>query len=141
MAQPGLTMDDIVRPGHVNSDLIRYELHRVWAIEGKLKPGYRHLSPHRITYVDEDSWAGVASDMYDARGNLWRVSEGYLLNYYDVPVVHHFADDHSDLINGRHASNAGWPNLGGDPGNLINYREMPDPDINTPAGLRKYGMR
>ena len=58
-----------------------------------------------------------------------------------MPVVHHFADDHSDLINGRHASNAGWPNLGGDPGNLINYREMPDPDINTPAGLRKYGTR
>ena len=141
MAQPGLTMKDIVRPGHVNSDLVRYELHRVWVIEGKLKPGFRHLSPHRVSYIDEDSWAGVAQDMYDAQDNLWRVSEGYLINYYDVPLVHQFADDHSDLINGRHASNAGWPNISGNPGDLMNFHVMPDPDVQTPAGLRKYGMR
>lgn len=45
------------------------------------------------------------------------------------------------FMDGRHASNAGWPNLGGDPGNLINYHQMPDPAIMTPAGLRKFGLR
>ncbi len=141
LAQPGITFKDIVRPGHVNSDLLRYELHRVWAIEGKLKPGFRHLSPHRFTYADEDSWTGLAADMYDARGDLWRVSEGYVLNYYDVPVVHHYADDHSDLISGRHAANGGFSALGGDPSYLPNFHVMPDPAFQTPAGLRKYGMR
>lgn len=141
IAQPGITFKDIVRPGHVNSDLLRYELHRIWAIEGTLKPEYRHLSPHRYVYVDEDSWAGLATDMYDARGDLWRVSEGYVLNYYDMPLVHHYGDDHSDVISGRHAANGGFSAIGNDPKNLPNFHVMPDPEIQTPAGLRKYGMR
>ncbi|HEX4914893.1 MAG TPA: hypothetical protein VFV51_13090, partial [Vicinamibacterales bacterium] len=72
---------------------------------------------------------------------LWRVMEGYLLNYYDVPLTHHFADDHADVISGRHASNGGFANVGGDPKNFPNFHVMPDPEIQTPAGLRKYGMR
>ena len=60
LADPQYDFKDIVRKGHVNSDLKRYELHRVWVIEGKLKPGFRHLGPHRLVYVDEDSWAARA---------------------------------------------------------------------------------
>ena len=141
LAQPGLTFDDIARVGHDNSDLIRYELHRVWAIEGKLKAGFRHLAPHRIVYVDEDSWAGAATDMYDARGDLWRVSEAFLINYYNVPMVNWWGDDHADLISGRHAANGGWSNVGGNVSDIINFHTMPDPAINTPAGLRKFGTR
>ena len=35
--------DDIVKPGHINPDLVRYEKHRVWVVEAKLKVRY---SPH-----------------------------------------------------------------------------------------------
>ncbi len=141
ITQPGITFKDLVRVGHINSDFVRYELHRVWAIEGKLKPGFRHLSPHRIVYADEDSWAAGAADMYDARDELWRVSEAYLINFYNVPMVQWWGDDHADVISGRHASNTGFPNIGGNVSDIPNFSTMPDPDIMTPAGLRKYGTR
>ena len=141
LARPGLTLDDIVRPGHVNSDHKRYELHRVWVIEGNLKPGFRHLGPRRVVYVDEDSWAGSLADMYDAQGTLWRASESYLLNFYDVPMVHWWGEDHSDLISKRHTGSSSYYNAGGNESDLPNFHVMPDPEIMTPAGLRRFGVR
>jgi len=144
LAQPEYDFKDIVRKGHINADLKRYELHRVWVIEGKLKAGFRHLGPHRLVYVDEDSWAGALADMYDAQGNLWRVSEAYLLNYYNVPMVHWWGDDHSDLISGRHAGVNGYFNHGAKLGTFppdYSPAGKPDADLMTPAGLRKYGVR
>ncbi len=35
--------------------------------------------------MDEDSWQILAVDQYDNRDQLWRVSEGHVINYYDVP--------------------------------------------------------
>jgi hypothetical protein len=141
LAAPGYEMKDIVRAGHINSDLKRYELHRVWVLEGTLKPGFRHLSPRRFGYLDEDSWAGAAAEMYDANGELWRVSESYLLQYYDVPLINYWAEDNSDLINGRHASSAGFFNVGAKRGTGPPTFVKPDPAYFTPAGLRKYGVR
>ena len=34
---------DLVKARHVNPELARYELHRVWVVEGTLKPGKRHI--------------------------------------------------------------------------------------------------
>lgn len=34
---------DLLKPGHPNPAYTRYELRRVWVLEGKLKPGYRHV--------------------------------------------------------------------------------------------------
>ena len=31
--------DDLVKPNHLNPDLVRWELHRVWVVEAKLKDG------------------------------------------------------------------------------------------------------
>jgi hypothetical protein len=144
IADPQYSFKDMVQKGHVNSELKRWELHRVWVIEGKLKPGYRHLGPHRLVYVDEDSWAAALADMYDAQGNLWRVSEAYLLNYYNVPMVHWWGDDHSDLISGRHTGTNAYFNHGAKLGTFppdFSASGKPDPEIFTPAGLRKYGVR
>ncbi|MFZ2950572.1 MAG: DUF1329 domain-containing protein, partial [Desulfuromonadaceae bacterium] len=44
------TKDQQLRPGHVNPDLMRYELHRVWVVEAKLKPGKRHIYSKRMIY-------------------------------------------------------------------------------------------
>ena len=34
---------DIIKRNHINQDLPRYELHRVWVVEGTLKPGTSHV--------------------------------------------------------------------------------------------------
>jgi len=78
---------DIVRTGHINPDHARYELHRVWVVEGLLKEGARHIYGRRVFYVDEDSWQIAVADSYDLGGELWRVNEAHAINYYTVPVL------------------------------------------------------
>jgi hypothetical protein len=78
---------DIVRPGHLNQDLVRYEPHRVWVVEATLKQGKRHVYAKRTFYVDEDSWQVAHTDAYDGRGELWRVHETESVQYYDVPTM------------------------------------------------------
>ena len=65
-------------------DLVRWELHRVWVVEATLKPGKRHIYSKRMFYLDEDSWTALASDQYDARGQLYRSSFAYQSYSYDV---------------------------------------------------------
>ncbi|MBA56035.1 MAG: outer membrane lipoprotein-sorting protein [Pseudomonadales bacterium] len=83
------TKDDktLLKKGHINPEFTRYELHRVWVIEGTAKDGIRHLYSKRRFYIDEDSWSIVQADQYDARGQLWRVHLSYLVSYYHVPVT------------------------------------------------------
>lgn len=82
----GLGYDDILQVGHINPDHTRYELHRVWVVEGRLKEGAKHVYSRRVFYVDEDSWQIGVSESYDMEGKLWRVAEAHALNYYTVPV-------------------------------------------------------
>lgn len=63
--------------GGVNPARLRYELHRVWVVEGDLKKGYSHPYSKRVSYYDEDYWQPVVADRYDKRGNLWRMAEYY----------------------------------------------------------------
>ncbi|MBS0375581.1 MAG: DUF1329 domain-containing protein [Proteobacteria bacterium] len=79
--------DDVIRPQHINQDLTRYELHRVWVVESTLKPGQRHIYKRRTLYIDEDSWQILAVDCYDNRDQLWRVQEGRAINFYNVPTL------------------------------------------------------
>ncbi len=83
LAAKETSIASLTTPNHLNQDPIRYENHRVWVVEGKLKAGTRHIYHRRTFYQDEDSWFIVAGELYDARGELWRVQEGYLINYYD----------------------------------------------------------
>jgi len=62
----------LLTPNHENPEFIRWELHRVWIIEGKLKEGVRHLYPSRTLYADEDSWLFTMADNFDGQGQLWR---------------------------------------------------------------------
>lgn len=125
--------DEIVKPGHINQNLVRYELHRVWIIEAVIRPGFRHLSPRRFAYYDEDSWAGAIADMYDAQGRLWRHSQEFLINYYDMPMTDYWGTAHYDLLTGRYASITGWG-----PRDFETGFEW---YLATPQGLRKAGVR
>lgn len=97
---------DMHKPGHLNPDLLRYELHRVWVVEATLKPGQRHLISKRTFYVDEDTWQVGLVDMYDSRGDLWRVLEGFPIQYYDVQVPWYTDYVIYDLHSGAYISNA-----------------------------------
>ncbi len=100
-----LKYSDIIRPKHVNPDHLRYELHRVWRVEGTLKEGTRHIYKKRVFYVDEDSWNIIAAEYYDKRDQLWRVHESHTINYYDVPTIWTVSDISYDLENGRYGAN------------------------------------
>ncbi len=109
---PAVGHEDIARPGHINPEHARYELHRVWVVEGTLKDGARHIYGRRVFYVDEDSWQIAVAESYDRNGELWRVNEAHAINYYTVPVlwstleVFHDLQAERVLINGldnRHA--------------------------------------
>ena len=74
---------DVTKPGHVNPDLMRWELHRVWVVDATLKPGKRHIYARRVFYLDEDSWVAMASDEYDARGQLFVSGFNNMIYAYD----------------------------------------------------------
>ena len=94
--------DEMIQAGHVNPDLLRYELHRVWHVRATLKAGQRHQYKTRDFYFDEDSYQLLVIDHYDNRDNLWRVAESYTINYYDQPLLWTAGDAVYDLTNGRY---------------------------------------
>lgn len=140
LAKPFPSFDPIVRAGHVNSDLVRWELHRVWVLHAELKPGFRHIHPYRTVYIDEDTWMGVLGDAYDSAKNLWRVSVMLPINYYNIPMTFKIGSFHSDLLNGRMTGGVDWPQIGSSP-NPPDFTTPLDTSIFTPQGLRKYGLR
>ncbi|GAC1691863.1 MAG: DUF1329 domain-containing protein [Steroidobacteraceae bacterium] len=93
---------DILKKNHINQDLARYELHRVWVVDATLKPGVSHLYSRRTFYVDEDSWQILGVDCYDSRGQLYRVQEGHSMSYFDVPTQWTALEVDMDLSNGRY---------------------------------------
>ncbi len=97
-----LKYSDILKKNHINPDVARYELHRVWVVDSTLKPGQSHLYSRRTLYLDEDSWQIVAVDCYDSRGQLYRVQEGHVISYYDVPALWTALETVYDLTNGRY---------------------------------------
>ena len=100
-----LKVENILGDKHINPDHARYELHRVWVVEGRLiteKGRKDHKYSRRVFYVDEDSWQIAAADNYDKAGDLWRVSEGHMINYYQVPVPWYTLRVYQDLKQGRY---------------------------------------
>jgi hypothetical protein len=127
---------DIIKPLHINQDLARYELHRVWVVEAKLKEGTSHIYPRRTFYLDEDSWHVLAVDQYDSRGQMWRVSEAHCINYYEVPVFWSTLEVHTDLQAGRYLA-FGLDNQG----KMYDFSVKRTPGNYTPQSLRMEGVR
>jgi hypothetical protein len=91
--------EDIIRPNTPNGDLLRYELHRVWVVDGTLKAGSKHIYGRRTFYLDEDTWTVVYEDAYDTRKNLWRVAIHPMIQFYDAKVPWYRANIWHDLNN------------------------------------------
>ena len=74
-------------PSHANQDALRYELHRVWVVEGTLAPGKHHVAPRRRLYLDEDTWLAVYSEAWDEDGRLWKFGEATMMDLPSVPAM------------------------------------------------------
>ena len=79
--------EEVLGINHLNPDLIRWELHRVWVVEATLKAGSRHVVPKRMYYFDEDSWNLLLSDGWDAKGQLWKSYVSLTLLAPDIPAL------------------------------------------------------
>ena len=108
-----LAAKDILQHRHINPEHARYELHRVWVVEGTVKVTQRnpnalrlenrgHQYSRRVFYLDEDTWQIALAENYNEEGRLWRVSEGHMVSYYEVPVPWYTLEVFYDLIQQRY---------------------------------------
>ncbi len=112
-------------------------MHRVWVVEATLKEGKRHIYTKRVFYLDEDSWTALASDQYDARGQLYRASFAYPSYSYDVQAP--FADTFA-----IYDFNSGAYNISGLFGahsGLKYMTELPRDSFWSPEALAGAGLR
>ncbi|MDJ0847764.1 MAG: DUF1329 domain-containing protein [Myxococcota bacterium] len=124
---------DILQKQHINPELARYELHRVWVLEAVRKPDAEHIYSRRIFYLDEDSWQIALAESYDDEGRLWRVNEAHALNHYEVPVLWHTLLVFHDLAARRYAI-TGVDNTRSAP----SFRDTADPIEFSPNALQYY---
>lgn len=138
LGSPQVRYSQLLQPGHLNPEYTRYELHRVWVVEGTLKPGMRHVYSKRRLYLDEDSWQAAVVDQYDGRGELWRVSMAYLKNYYELPTIWSALDVYHDLQARRYHVQ----NLDNEEAGSRDFSQpLPEVGAFTPAALRRLGTR
>ncbi len=134
---PKLKYADIIKAGHINQDLTRYELHRVWHVTATLKAGERHIYAKRDFFIDEDTWQAAAIDHYDGRGNLWRVAEAHSLHYFNKQVPWYSLEALYDLQSGRYLA-LGMKN---EEKQSYEFGTVASSSEFTPAALRQAGVR
>jgi len=78
-------IEDILKPGFLNPDDVRWELHRVWEVEATLAPGKRNVIAKRRLFLDEDTWIVALGDEWDANGQIWKETFGLLTLAPDMP--------------------------------------------------------
>jgi hypothetical protein len=105
--------EDMYGPKHMNPDLVRWELHRMWVVEATLKPGKRHIYAKRVLYLDEDNWTTLAEDLYDAQGNMFKSDYMFVTQSYDTMSSASMAFVIYNLTNGiylyvNHNMSGGW---------------------------------
>ncbi|MBP2298251.1 DUF1329 domain-containing protein [Azospirillum picis] len=104
LTNPGLTVKDLLWPGHPNPQFLRYEMHRVWVVDARLKPNFRHGLPDRTYYLDEDSWQILAAEHYDGKGQLLRYAEAHPVAHWQVPALLPAAEFTFDLTADRYVA-------------------------------------
>jgi hypothetical protein len=126
---------DLLGEKFLSPEFVRWEKHRVWIVEGNLKEGQRHLYAKRRFYMDEDSWAAYAGEMYDGQNNLWRVQFTYGAKLYDRKTNFNASYGAYDLLQGIYNLNQKPI-----PGKFRNGVTQGDKYF-TPKGMARSGVR
>ena len=137
MHQGNLKLDNILLAQHINPQHLRYEAHRVWVVEAKLRVGFNHRYATRRYYVDEDSWSIVYAEEYDKDGELLQVTEAHTINYYDMQVVFPTLEVTYDLENSRYYAEG----LDNERGATINFAVDFNPKDFSPNAIRREAVR
>jgi len=128
---------DLVKARHLNQDFLRYEKRRVWEIQADLKSGTRHVYKRRVYHIGEDSWQIASAELYDGRGQLWRVSELEQLQAYNVPLCLYAGQMDYDLQAGRYLASA----LNNEEPAVNFFADELSGDEYTPSAIRRMGSR
>ena len=105
-------------------------------VEATLREGKRHVYAKRTFYLDEDSWAALASDEYDARGQLYRTGFAYMAPSYDLPAPYTDMFGHYDLVSRMYSLTGFIAETGG----LRHTKPLPDREW-TADSLAGAGVR
>ena len=129
-------VEDVLGDKFFKPEAIRWEKRRVWVVDSTLKEGQRHLYSRRTFYIDEDSWVAVAGDMYDGRGNLWRLQ-------YDYPAPQ--TGNNNDFVSsyGAYDLLQNIYNINGKPipGKFKQGTGVKSDKFFTPKGMARSGVR
>jgi hypothetical protein len=99
LLQPKTAAEVLGKHG-LNPDAVRWELHRVWIVDAALRAGQRHQVPKSRYYCDEDTWACVLGDRWDANGQLWKTLWSQTFVAPDLPGLVVGAFGFNDLLAG-----------------------------------------
>ncbi len=133
----GTPYKDFIKPLHLNQDKIRYELHRTWNFEAILKPTTRHVYARRVYHNDEDAWQINSAELYDGRGQLWRIQEMQQIQRYNVPLCNAGAEVVYDLQAGRYLALA----MQNEEPPVNYFADELDSSRYTPNSIRQMGVR
>jgi hypothetical protein len=123
-------------PQYVNPELVRWELHRVWVVDGTVAPGERNVIARRRLYIDEDNWVCVASDEYDANGDLWKTVFFLNIARPDCPgTVGYTYIDYNFQADGYVVTNCKDPSLPFSERGTDDFKTPPDPSQFDPQNM------
>ncbi len=128
---------DYLQPAHINQDKVRYEARRVWEFEAKLRPNTRHVYARRVYHNEEDAWQISSAELYDGRGQLWRMQELHQIQRYNVPLCGSAGEIVYDLQAGRYLALA----LQNEEPPVNYFADELDPSRYTPNSIRQLGVR
>ncbi len=99
---PAVPYKELTTPNTLNPEYVRYELHRVWVIEGTLKEGHRHIYRKRKLYADEDGWRVLGADAWDTQDSLYKVTNILWFYSQEAGAFHRGVSVYHDLTSGAY---------------------------------------
>lgn len=130
---------ELLTAHHVAPEGHRWELHRVWVVEGTLKEGERHVQKRKKFYLDEDSWAILLYTSFDHQDKPHHYFVSPVYQEYDKPQLRSNAMyDLYDLTTGNYTAQV-FPGPKG-----TGYIKLDEPwpaNTYTPGGLAGAGIR
>ncbi len=90
----------------------------------------------RTFYLDEDTWVALAGEMYDGRGNLWRLQYAYPANQYGNDADFTNSYGAYDLLQNIYNINAKPI-----PGKTSQGTGISNDKFFTPKGMARSGVR
>lgn len=132
------SVDQAIGKGALAPEAVRWELQRVWVVEGVLRDGKRNVAARRRLYLQEDTWQAVLSDTWDAQGKLWKTGQAFTLLAGDQPLATTLSYAIFDLLAGGWVYAAAINDTGG-----VNYAPYDARQLNSfsPNALASSGVR